>query len=85
VGSGISVQGKSGVTISHWQGVFTTSDGQELLFKGRDMSKNNKLNQIPVNLKVLVMNGYERINSLFQTIPESDSISFGASLLEEYE
>jgi hypothetical protein len=42
VGSGISVQGKSGVTISHWQGVFTTSDGQELLFKGRDMSKNNK-------------------------------------------
>ena len=42
VGSGNSVQGKNGVTISHWQGVFTTSDGQELLFKGRDMSKNNK-------------------------------------------
>lgn len=33
---------------------------------------------------LLVMNGYERINSLFQTILESDSISFGASLLEEY-
>ena len=32
-------KGKMGVTISHWQGVFTTSDGQELLFKGRDMSK----------------------------------------------
>mgnify|MGYP003580322668 FL=1 len=42
VGSGNSVQGSNGVTISHWQGVFTTSDGQELLFKGRDMSKNNK-------------------------------------------
>lgn len=41
-GSGNSVQGKNGVTISHWQGVFTTSDGQELLFQGRDMSKNNK-------------------------------------------
>jgi len=42
VDSGNSVQGKNGVTISHWQGVFTTSDGQELLFKGRDISKNNK-------------------------------------------
>ena len=31
------------------------------------------------------MNGFESINSLFQTILESDSISFGASLLEEYE
>jgi len=42
VGSGISVQGKNGVTISHWEGIFTTSDGLELSFKGRDMSKNNK-------------------------------------------
>ena len=42
VGSGNCVKGKNGVTISHWQGVFTTSDGQELSFKGRDMSKNNK-------------------------------------------
>lgn len=42
VGSGNSVQESNGVTISHWQGVFTTSDGQELLFKGRDMSRNNK-------------------------------------------
>ncbi len=40
------------------------------------------LNQLPVNLKVLVMNGYEGINSLFQTILGSDSISFGASLLK---
>jgi hypothetical protein len=42
VGSGKSVQGKNGVTISHWQGIFTTTSGDRLLFKGRDMSKNNK-------------------------------------------
>jgi hypothetical protein len=42
VGPGNSVQGRNGVTISHWQGVFTTSEGLELMFKGRDMSKNNK-------------------------------------------
>lgn len=42
VGSGTSVQSKNGVTISHWEGIFTTSDGLELSFKGRDMSKNNK-------------------------------------------
>lgn len=42
VGSGKSVQGNNGVTISHWQGLFTTTDGDKLLFKGRDMSKNNK-------------------------------------------
>jgi hypothetical protein len=42
VGSGTSVQGKNGVTISHWEGIFTTNDGLELSFKGRDMSKNNK-------------------------------------------
>jgi hypothetical protein len=42
VGSGTSVQSKNGVTVSHWEGIFTTSDGLELSFKGRDMSKNNK-------------------------------------------
>ena len=42
VGSGKSVHGKNGVTISHWQGIFTTTSGDRLLFKGRDMSKNNK-------------------------------------------
>jgi hypothetical protein len=42
VGSGTYVQGKNGVTISHWEGIFTASDGLELSFKGRDMSKNNK-------------------------------------------
>jgi hypothetical protein len=40
--SGKSVRGKNGVTISHWQGIFTRSSGDELSFKGRDMSKNNK-------------------------------------------
>ena len=30
VGSGTSVQSKNGVTISHWEGIFTTSDGLEL-------------------------------------------------------
>jgi hypothetical protein len=42
VGSGKSIQGKNGVTISHWQGIFTTIGGDRLLFKGRDMCKNNK-------------------------------------------
>ena len=42
VGSGNSIKGKNGVTISRWQGVFTTSDGQELSFTGHDMSKSNK-------------------------------------------
>jgi hypothetical protein len=42
VGSGSSMQNKNGVTISHWEGFFTTNDGHELLFNGRDMSKNNK-------------------------------------------
>jgi hypothetical protein len=41
VGSGKSIQGKNGVTISHWQGIFTTTDGDKLLFSGRDMRKNN--------------------------------------------
>lgn len=55
MGSGNSVQGKNGVKISHWQGVFTTSDGQELLFKGRDMSKNNKF----VVLRTYFTNSYK--------------------------
>ena len=42
VGSGTSVQDKNGVTISYWEGIFTTREGLELSFKGRDMSKNNK-------------------------------------------
>lgn len=42
VGSGNSFQGKNGVIISNWDGVFTTNDGDQLTFKGRDMNKNNK-------------------------------------------
>lgn len=41
VGSGNSFQGKNGVIISNWDGVFTTNDGDLLTFKGRDMNKNN--------------------------------------------
>lgn len=61
VGSGNSVKGKNGVTISHWQGVFTTSDGDKLLFKGRDFSKNNKFvvlrTYITNSSKLIWMNG----------------------------
>lgn len=42
VGSGNSFQGKNGVIISNWDGVFTTKEGDQLIFKGRDMNKNNK-------------------------------------------
>jgi hypothetical protein len=42
-GSGLSFIHENGVTISHWQGVFTPEeDVQELRFKGRDTSKNGK-------------------------------------------
>jgi hypothetical protein len=37
-----SVQDKNGVTTSRWQGIFTATDGDKLLFKGLDTSKNNK-------------------------------------------
>ena len=43
VGSGNSFQGKNGVIISDWEGVFTTNDDKEqLTFKGRDMNKSDK-------------------------------------------
>jgi hypothetical protein len=43
-GSGNSyIHSNSGVTISHWEGVFDTEDDKEqLTFKGRDMNKNQK-------------------------------------------
>ena len=43
-GSGNSyIHSKSGVTISHWEGVFDTEDDKEqLTFKGQDMNKNQK-------------------------------------------
>ncbi|MGE5862605.1 MAG: hypothetical protein ACM31H_02430 [Nitrososphaerales archaeon] len=47
IGSGNSFQGKNGVIISNWEGVFTTidddnDDEEQLAFKGRDMNKNGK-------------------------------------------
>ena len=45
-GSGLSFIHENGVTISHWQGVFTPEEDvqekEELRFKGRDTSKNDK-------------------------------------------
>ena len=41
-GSGRSLIHTNGVTISHWQGVFNTEDGQQVWFKGRDTSKNGR-------------------------------------------
>jgi hypothetical protein len=42
-GSGRSyIHGNSGITISHWEGIFDTEDKQQLTFKGRDVNKNGK-------------------------------------------
>ena len=42
-GSGRSyIHSDSGVTISHWEGVFDTNNKEKIIFKGRDMNKNNK-------------------------------------------
>ena len=43
-GSGRSyIHGNSGITISHWEGIFNTEDKQEqATFKGRDVNKNGK-------------------------------------------
>jgi hypothetical protein len=42
-GSGRSyIYSDSGVTISHWEGVFDTDNTEKITFKGRDMSKNHK-------------------------------------------
>ena len=32
----------NGISISNWQGIFTASTGEQIRFKGRDMSKNDK-------------------------------------------
>ena len=42
VGSGRSLQGANGVTISNWQGIFTTNDEHKLTFKGHDMNRNGR-------------------------------------------
>jgi hypothetical protein len=42
-GSGNSFQGPNGVIISNWEGVFTTNEGEQVTFKGRDMNKMGKI------------------------------------------
>jgi hypothetical protein len=42
VGSGNSFEGKNGIIISNWEGVFTTNEGEQLTFKGLDMNKRGK-------------------------------------------
>jgi hypothetical protein len=41
-GSGISLIHSNGISISNWQGIFTTNSGEQITFKGRDMNKNGK-------------------------------------------
>jgi len=41
-GSGISLIHSNGISISNWQGMFTTHNGEQIIFKGRDMNKNGK-------------------------------------------
>ncbi len=41
-GSGISIIHSNGISISNWQGIFTTYSGEQISFKGRDVSKNGK-------------------------------------------
>src|SRR5215831_8472780 len=41
-GSGTSLIHSNGISISNWEGTFTTYDGEPITFKGRDMNKNNK-------------------------------------------
>jgi len=41
-GSGISLIHSNGVSISSWQGIFTTNSGEGITFKGRDVNKNGK-------------------------------------------
>ena len=41
-GSGISLIHSNGISISNWQGTFTTYSGEQITFKRRDMNKNDK-------------------------------------------
>ena len=43
VASGNSFEGKNRVIISNWEGVFTTNEGEQVTFKGRDMNKIGKI------------------------------------------
>jgi hypothetical protein len=42
LGSGKSLIHSNGISLSIWQGVFTTSNGEQISFKGRDVNKNGK-------------------------------------------
>ena len=41
-GHGNSTIYKNGISISNWQGIFTTDNGQKISFVGKDTSKNGK-------------------------------------------
>ena len=41
-GQGDSKIFKNGISISNWHGIFTTEEGQEIIFIGKDVSKNGK-------------------------------------------
>lgn len=41
-GSGNSLIHSNGISFSNWQGVMTTNRGEQISFKGRDVSKNGK-------------------------------------------
>src|SRR5919107_5785453 len=41
-GHGNSIIFKNGISISNWQGIFTTDKGQKISFVGKDASKNGK-------------------------------------------
>ncbi|MGH9980181.1 MAG: hypothetical protein ACRD6U_01360 [Nitrososphaeraceae archaeon] len=42
VGSGNSFEGKNGIIISNWEGIFITNEEEQLTFKGLDMNKIGK-------------------------------------------
>jgi hypothetical protein len=41
-GNGNSLIHSNGISISNWQGVMTTDNGEQISFKGRDVNKNGK-------------------------------------------
>jgi hypothetical protein len=41
-GSGTSLIHSNGISLSSWQGIFTTNSGEQITFKGKDVNKNSK-------------------------------------------
>jgi hypothetical protein len=41
-GNGTSLIHSNGISLSNWQGIFTTNSGEQITFKGRDVNKNSK-------------------------------------------